>query len=514
MPPKKKGTKRKATPQANGSEITNGDSTPAPPDRTTWPGWVEMESEPAFFNIMLNEMGARGVKVQEVYGLDEEMLATLPQPVHALIFLFRYRDTYEAQQEKGTKCPNHVWFANQVPDFACASVALLNIVNNIEGLQMGKELRDFRDFTRGMDPLGRGDAIDSFEFVKHIHNSFARENDLLIADMAFKQKAARAKKRQAITKARESRKMQKDVKAPLNERSLNVKTTPTRLSSRPLRKAPKGGSTGPCDSSPLSDPPESDPEYENTPGKLKKSASKSNATRRSARKPQPRKDTFAASAAAEVDDEDGFHFIAYMPIQGHVWKLDGLDSFPHDLGGVDATSGGDWMSIAQPALQMRMAMYEGADIEFNLMAVVHDPALKDRDELLRNAKELQAVEKRLDCVFEDWRSLDGAETMKEVITSSSTDFDISQADIDGTGLVESTSRKIEEEEDLLGLIEMRKQVICRQRSLRASIRDASEGAKGDEQKSKHRRHNYGGFVKSWFGALAENELLSELLEAA
>ena len=38
--------------------------------------WLILEQ--AFFNVMLKEMGVRGVKVHEVYGLDEEMLAILP----------------------------------------------------------------------------------------------------------------------------------------------------------------------------------------------------------------------------------------------------------------------------------------------------------------------------------------------------------------------------------------------------------------------------------------------------
>ena len=32
----------------------------------------------AFFNVMLKEIGVRGVKIQEVVSLDEEMMAFLP----------------------------------------------------------------------------------------------------------------------------------------------------------------------------------------------------------------------------------------------------------------------------------------------------------------------------------------------------------------------------------------------------------------------------------------------------
>ena len=32
------------------------------------------------------------------------------------------------------------------------------------------------------------------------------------------------------------------------------------------------------------------------------------------------------------DDDSAFHFIAYVPIDGDVWKLDGLDRQPEKLG--------------------------------------------------------------------------------------------------------------------------------------------------------------------------------------
>jgi ubiquitin carboxyl-terminal hydrolase L5 len=57
---------------------------------------------------------------------------------------------------------------------ACASVALLNIVNNIPNIDLGDNLQQFKDFTAKFSPALRGDAIGNFEFVKEVHNSFAR----------------------------------------------------------------------------------------------------------------------------------------------------------------------------------------------------------------------------------------------------------------------------------------------------------------------------------------------------
>lgn len=62
----------------------------------------------------------------------------------------------------------------QTVDNACASVALLNIVNNIPSADLGEHLQQFKEFTRTFTPALRGDAIGNFDFVKQIHNSFAR----------------------------------------------------------------------------------------------------------------------------------------------------------------------------------------------------------------------------------------------------------------------------------------------------------------------------------------------------
>jgi hypothetical protein len=57
---------------------------------------------------------------------------------------------------------------------SCASVALLNIVNNIPTAELGLNLAQFKEFTRDFPPALRGNQIDNFEFLKSIHNSFAR----------------------------------------------------------------------------------------------------------------------------------------------------------------------------------------------------------------------------------------------------------------------------------------------------------------------------------------------------
>lgn len=32
------------------------------------------------------------------------------------------------------------------------------------------------------------------------------------------------------------------------------------------------------------------------------------------------------------DDESGFHFIAYVPAAGSIWRMDGMEAFPRRIG--------------------------------------------------------------------------------------------------------------------------------------------------------------------------------------
>lgn len=70
--------------------------------------------------------------------------------------------------------------------------------------------------------------------------------------------------------------------------------------------------------------------------------------------------------------EDVYHFVAYIPKDGTVYELDGLQSGPIVVGQLsdeDKDSKTKWLSIAREAIVERMA---GDAIKFNLMAVIKD----------------------------------------------------------------------------------------------------------------------------------------------
>lgn len=72
-------------------------------------------------------------------------------------------------------------------------------------------------------------------------------------------------------------------------------------------------------------------------------------------------------------DEDVFHFVSYLPIDGRLYELDGLKQGPIDLGPCPA--GDQWVQAAKPIIEKRMYKYNEGEIHFNLMALVTDRKL-------------------------------------------------------------------------------------------------------------------------------------------
>lgn len=68
-------------------------------------------------------------------------------------------------------------------------------------------------------------------------------------------------------------------------------------------------------------------------------------------------------------DQDVYHFIAYTPIHGALYELDGLSRGPVNLG---ACNDNNWVNLANEAIQRRMEGYGASELHFSLMALTKD----------------------------------------------------------------------------------------------------------------------------------------------
>ncbi|KAJ6256566.1 Ubiquitin carboxyl-terminal hydrolase [Drechslerella dactyloides] len=70
-----------------------------------------------------------------------------------------------------------------VSDNSCASLAMLNILFNSESVVLGEELSEFKSFTDLLTPPLRGLCLQNFEFLRKIHNSFARRSEIMQSNL-------------------------------------------------------------------------------------------------------------------------------------------------------------------------------------------------------------------------------------------------------------------------------------------------------------------------------------------
>ena len=145
-------------------------------------GWCTIESDPAVFTEMLERVGCKGVAAEEIISLDKDTLATLTQPVLGLILLFKWKPQ---KTERAVMEEADLYFAKQVVSNACATQAIVNIVLNKDtapGVDIGDNLRGFKDFTKDLDSQTRGEMVGQSDVLRTVHNSFARSTAFSFED--------------------------------------------------------------------------------------------------------------------------------------------------------------------------------------------------------------------------------------------------------------------------------------------------------------------------------------------
>uniref|UniRef100_A0A671VQX5 Ubiquitin carboxyl-terminal hydrolase n=1 Tax=Sparus aurata TaxID=8175 RepID=A0A671VQX5_SPAAU len=219
--------------------------------------WCLMESDPGVFTELIKGFGCKGAQVEEIWSMEPENFDNL-KPVHGLIFLFKWQPGEEpAGSIVQDSRLDHIFFAKQVINNACATQAIVSVLLNCSHSDMllGDTLTEFREFSQSFDAAMKGLALSNSEVIRQVHNSFARQQ------------------------------------------------------------------------------------------------------------------MFEFDAKSSAKDEDAFHFVSYVPVNGRLYELDGLREGPIDLG---ACNQDDWISAVRPVIEKRIQKYSEGEIRFNLMAIVSD----------------------------------------------------------------------------------------------------------------------------------------------
>lgn len=148
--------------------------------------WLPLESNPEVMNKFLTGLGVPGAwSVNDVLGLDDDLLAMVPQPVASVIFLHPINEkaeTFQKEQESkiedaGQEVSEGVYFMKQFVGNACGTVALIHAVaNNLNKIELaGGPLKEFLEKTKPMSPEDRGHELETDEGISKAHEESAQE---------------------------------------------------------------------------------------------------------------------------------------------------------------------------------------------------------------------------------------------------------------------------------------------------------------------------------------------------
>ncbi|KAL7837057.1 hypothetical protein SRHO_G00267680 [Serrasalmus rhombeus] len=143
-------------------------------------GWLELESDPGLFTLLVEDFGVKGVQVEEIYDLQSKCQG----PVYGFIFLFKWIEERRSRRKVSTLVDetsvidddivNDMFFAHQLIPNSCATHALLSVLLNCSGVELGNTLSRMKAFTKGFNPESKGYAIGNAPELAKAHNSHAR----------------------------------------------------------------------------------------------------------------------------------------------------------------------------------------------------------------------------------------------------------------------------------------------------------------------------------------------------
>ena len=207
-----------------------------------------------------------------------------------------------------------------------------------------------------------------------------------------------------------------------------------------------------------------------------------------------RPEPFATEERAATKDDDVYHFISYVPVNGKLWELDGLKQGPVCLG--DATEE-NWLDVVRPVIQKRIEAYSTKEIRFNLMGVIGDRRVALQEQQASIEKERNMTVGKVQA-----RSgkLPTAAELDALAASTPPPQPMGEVAVDDRSV-----------EDLLVSLA---HLTRRSQTVAGDMQMEQQKAEQWKVENRRRKHNYVPFIASMLKLLAERGELMPLVEAA
>ena len=163
-----------------------------------------------------------------------------------------------------------------------------------------------------------------------------------------------------------------------------------------------------------------------------------------------------------------------------------------------------------------MAQYEEEQIEFAILSLVKDPLGSHVATLAANIQSIMALERRLNNVEPNWKDFVAYSTTSDstltngILTAPDPDYELCQATLDEAKILSSIELVLLSHVPL-DIIACRQELVTRQASLRAAIKEEQQSQRSDEVRAASRRHDHGPLVKKILEILKRKKALKFLL---
>ena len=133
--------------------------------------WFPIENSPEVFTQLINNLGVKGVHVEEILSFDS--LENSNNPIYGLIFISKYIKNIIETPNIISNYDKDLFFSKQLLENQNATQALLSIIlNNEDKIEIGQNLKEIKLNMNEMDYIKKGIFLSNCEILKKEHNKF------------------------------------------------------------------------------------------------------------------------------------------------------------------------------------------------------------------------------------------------------------------------------------------------------------------------------------------------------